>query len=98
MNLISASILAASIIVAAPLSTQAECNCPEPGEEPYMPYGYCEDEYEMEYSRIEIKTYLDSVQSYIQCLGECINETNSKAEIIINKWNSAVQQYSLRCE
>jgi len=98
MNILSASMLAASIMMTIPSNLQAECYCPEPVEEPYVPYGYCEGKYEMEYSRIEIKSYLDVVQTYIQCMNECINEANSKAENVINKWNSAVQQYSLSCE
>ena len=96
MNFAGTSILAASILVAVPLNSLAECNCPEPCEEPYMPCGYCEEAYEMECSRVEIKAYLEEVQSYMQCLDTCIEDANSKAENIINEWNSAVQQYSLR--
>jgi hypothetical protein len=96
MNLISTGILAASIMVSFPLNTQAECNCLDPGEEPYMPCGYCEDAYEIEYSRIEIESYLGAIQAYTQCLGECINDINSNAENIINDWNSAVHQYTNR--
>ena len=98
MNILNTGILAASIMVTAPLNLQAECSCPEPAEEPYVPYGYCTDEYEMEYSRIEIRSYLDVIQAYTQCMDECINEANFKAEKIINKWNSAVQKYSLSSE
>jgi hypothetical protein len=98
MNILSASILAAFILVTLPLNLQAECNCTEPDGEPYVPYGNCEDEYEMEYSRVEISSYLDVIQAYTQCMDECINEANSRAEKIINKWNSAVLKYNLSCE
>jgi hypothetical protein len=96
MNFTRMSILSAFILMAVPLNLNASCDCSEPGEQPYMPCGFCEEAYEMAYSRKEIKTYLDEVQAYMQCLGECINEANSKAENVINEWNSAVQQYSIR--
>ena len=96
MNFTGTSILAASLLMTVPLNTQAECNCPEPCDEPYMPCGYCEEAHEMMYSRAEIKTYLKEVQAYTLCLGTCIEEANSKAEIVIDKWNTAVEQYSLR--
>jgi len=63
MNFTKMSILSAFILVAVSLNIRAECFCPEPGEEPYVPCGYCEGEYEMEYSRREIKTYLKMVNT-----------------------------------
>lgn len=96
MNIIGTTILASFILVTVPLNIQAECYCPGPSEEPYVPCGYCEGEYEMAYSRIEIKTYLDGVQTYMKCLGECIEKTSLNAENVIDRWNSAVEQYSIR--
>jgi hypothetical protein len=96
MNFTKISILLASILMAVPLNLNASFDCPESGEQPYMPCGYCEEAHEMAYSRREIKTYLNEVQAYMQCLEECINEENAKAENVINEWNSAVQQYSIR--
>lgn len=53
---------------AVPIFAGAQCNCRELLGEPHIPCGYCEGEYEMEYSRLEIESYLYVVQAYMQCL------------------------------
>lgn len=73
----------------------ASCYCSKPSE-PSIPSGYYAESYQMESARSQVRSYLDEIQDYKQCLVQCIENANSEAASVIDKWNSAVQQYNNR--
>jgi len=83
------------ILSALSLNTYASCICFEPSE-PSIPSGYYAEPYQMESAKNDVESYVDGVQSYKQCLAQCIDDANSNAENVIDEWNSAVRQYNNR--
>jgi hypothetical protein len=95
MKAIRTIIWSAIILAISSSNLYAYCHCSEPIE-PSIPSGYYAQPYQMKSAKSEVESYLDEIQAYKQCLSRCIVEANSKAEDVIDQWNSAVRQYNNR--
>ncbi|MDX1804209.1 MAG: hypothetical protein R3292_09010 [Alcanivorax sp.] len=91
-HLLAALALAASLSAVAPHAA-ASCFCRLP-DAPPIPDGNSADNSEMKYAKHQMDDYQQQIDSYKQCLNQCVAEADQAAGKVIDKWNQAVQNYN----
>lgn len=87
--------LLVSITAVFSLPAAASCFCRLPNA-PKIPDGATAEASEMEFSKNEIASYQRNVESYKQCLNQCIVDADTSTGDVIRQWNATVESYNSR--
>ena len=73
----------------------ASCFCSLP-DAPNIPDGKSANNSEMTYAKHLMDNYQQQIDSYKQCLNQCVAEADQASGKVIDKWNGAVKNYNDR--
>lgn len=73
----------------------ALCNCYLP-EKPAIPDGQTATNEQIQFARNNLVTYQGKMQSYKQCLEQCIADAADTENEVVDKWNRTVESFNAR--
>ena len=73
----------------------ALCNCYLP-EKPEIPDGHTATNEQVQFARNKLVTYQGKMQSYKQCLEQCIVDAADMENGVVEQWNQTVEVFNRR--
>jgi len=73
----------------------ALCNCYLP-EKPVIPDGQSASNEQIQFARNKLVAYQEKMQSYTQCLEQCIVDAADTENAVVNEWNQTVESFNRR--
>lgn len=87
--------LIAALLMLAAGQASALCNCYLP-EKPTVPDGQTATNEQIQFARNQIVNYQNKMQSYKQCLEQCIADAADTENAVVDQWNQTVESFNGR--